>query len=193
MNMNTVNAETSASLILKKQPRSDYKSIELQKILISVGACGKTPKEVEDLKNHFEKIFRPYLLKSKSTKRQTQDCALTRCRTPNALWKLRKGAITGFKVTVRTRLAELAELLIPKLDIEKSHFLNNVLFKGLESHRVLRLQRYDHLAPEYGFRVFFFFKKPGVRVQTRKRNPVKLETIMEKTQCLEVLKNMVTK
>ena len=193
MNINALNTEVSTPIVLKNQIRSDYQSIEIQKIMVSVGACGKTPKEVEDLKNHFEKIFRAYLLKPNSTKGKAQECILTKCKTPNALWKLRKGAITGFKVTIRARLSELSKRLIPQLDIEKSHFMNNVLFKGIESHRVLRLQRYDHLAPEYGFRVLFFFKKPGSRVKTRKWNPLKLDSTIERTQCLEVLKNIVAK
>ena len=159
---------------------------KIDRVIVSIGLGGKTPKEISQVKEHFESIFSEFLGGSAST--------VTKCRKANAKFKIRKGVPMGVMATLRkSKIRKILTHLVhtfPHLKSEMRYDLNN-LSVGFRDHRRLKLERYNHKAPEYGLNLNLKFEALGSRVKYRRVNPLKLKHRIIKDDCLNLIDQYV--
>lgn len=144
---------------------------KIQKVVISMGLANRNVTQIQRVATHFKKIFEPYLL-DKSDK--VQQMMRTQCKVANSKFKIRKGTPAGLKITLRKhKIAKILELLQNRLNYsENGTFNNSSFFIGVKDHRMLKLQRYNYEAPEYGFNVSVVYSPFCNRLRTRRINPI---------------------
>lgn len=160
--------------------------MKLSKITLSIGLGGKTSKQIGDIKTHFESIFKPFL---------NGRCATTtKCKKSNSLFKIRQGTSIGIKCTLRKdqKLKLLKYLISIYPDFyELLNYDSNGLFLGVRSHRKLKLENYNHKAPEYGLIFQLKFEPEGSRVKYRRINPIRIKKLIDKDKCISLIKKYV--
>lgn len=78
---------------------------------------------------------------------------ITKCKKPNAIFKIKKGGLMGLKVTLRKELAHNLIQVLSKVYsdlVKRLTYNNNTLFVGLNDHKRLKLEKYKYNVPEYG-------------------------------------------
>ena len=160
--------------------------IVISKITISSGLGGCTSKQIGDIKTHFQNLFSKFL--------RNRIATTTMCKKSNALFKIRKGMPLGFKATIRKK--EKKELLNHLIKIYPNFYDllaydSNSLCLGVKSHRQLKLENYNHKAPEYGMIFQLKFEPVGSRIKYRRINPLKLKINMDKNNCVNRVKEYV--
>ena len=159
---------------------------KISKVILSVGLGGRTLKEIETIKNHFENLFEAYFKGQKSV--------ITHCRKANAKFKIRIGTPMGIKITLRKTkskalvkyLMELFPKFIDMLNYDKSFFQ-----VGFKDHRLLKLQRYNVKSPDYGFNMIINYQLVGSRVKYRRINNLNLKQVPSINEAVTILKRYV--
>ena len=140
------------------------KKYVIQKIVLSGGCGQKTPEEIKKIKQHLETILNTLLKDQKPTK-----VALTKCKKPSAVFKIKKNALLGFKVTLRKEKMNLFLKLLENLNLLKNlTYNNNCLFKGISDHRKLKIQRFRTEVQDYGFNGAMIFKLKQIKTSKKK-------------------------
>lgn len=148
---------------------------KLTRLIISLGLGGKTLKQIEKIKAHLESVINPLLSKARKF-------VITKCKKSNAIFKIRKGIPLGLKITLRKE--EIKPFLNLKLDLK---YDCNSLYQSFSDHKLLRLERYNPFAPEYGLNLRFIFEREGCRVKYRRISPRKLKDVISKEECHDLL------
>lgn len=159
---------------------------KLSKLTISIGLGGKTSKQVGDIKTHFQTIFASFL--------NDRHAVTTKCRQSNSLFKIRQGTPIGIKCTFRKqdKLKLIQHLLTIYPDFYNMlNYDANSLSFGIKSHRKLKLENYNHKAPEYGIIFQIKIEPPGARIKYRRINPLSLKKIIDKDKCISLIKEYV--
>lgn len=158
---------------------------KIEKIVVSMGLGNLSNNQIQKIKKHFENLFYDYL---KDKKEKSQSCTITKCRKSNSKFKIRKGTPCGLKITLRKeRIGKFLKVLNEKHGFNKLRYNNNTLMLGIKDHRMLRLQKYNYEAPEYGFNVAIVFSVISARVYNRRINKSKSKYIIEPEVCTQIL------
>ena len=158
---------------------------KISKVILSSGLGGKSPKQISTIRQHFQLIFDRFLGVVKKQKILT-----TQCKTANAKFKIRQGVDMGLKVTLRKeKIKEMIQFLKKSIASfhEKVRYSSNALFFGVRDHRTLRLERYNHSAPEYGLNISIHFDFVGSRIKYRRINPLNPKVTIPVETCLALL------
>jgi ribosomal protein L5 len=161
----------------------------ISKIIINSGLGARSPSEILKVKKHFQSVFSGYLLKAQ----EKLEFTITKIAKANAKFKIRKGQDAGTMVTLRRhKMKNFLKLLSTKIqNLEDLKYSHNTLSLGVSDHRTWKLERYNYLAPEYGFQVIICIERLGSRVKYRRIGPTKIKENLTKTQCLDILKQHI--
>lgn len=146
---------------------------QLTRLVISIGLGGRNLKAINQVKEHVQG-----LLKNHVHRRFT----ITKCRKSNALFKIRKGTPMGLKLTIRGK--DIDQFVDYKWDLS---YDSNSLFKSFTDHRLLRMERYNPKAPDYGLNFRFIFERMGCRVKYRRIKRLRLKEQIDRETCYELL------
>ena len=140
----------------------------MEKIVLSGGYGNRTNEQLIAIKKHLSKLLQSLVKDSDGT---VQEFVMTQCKKPNALFKTKKNKVVGLKLTLRKDRAKklLNHFQKTLINFKDSLTYNNsTLFYGLKDHRLLKLQRYNYAAPQYGFNLAIVYTKPMNRVYNRR-------------------------
>lgn len=161
-------------------------SFKLQKLVVSMGLGNRSFSQIQKVKQHFQKIFASVLGEEKP-----QKATITKCVKSNAKFKIRKGNPCGLKITLRKkRLIGMLMLMRKYFEMESFNPNNNTFSFGIKDHRLLRLERYNYQAPEYGFSIHLVSSPICNRVYNRRINRNKSSTsVISKENFKQLIQN----
>jgi ribosomal protein L5 len=168
--------------------------LKLEKVVISTGLGQRESAAVELARDHFSQIMNRFLTHKRNDQIvKTAKVVTTKCHRPCATFKTKKNKPMGFKITLRKdRMIEFIRYLLEQVkDLEsRLKFNNNTFFMGLKDHRLLKLERYNYKAPNYGFNIALVINTKTSHIYDRRFNK-SVKPLLDQTLCKDFMKTYI--